>query len=124
MSDCTGKCCAMFVYSCSKEELLAHPDEHRDGQQIGDMLQPLTLVEALERAERFDFDTSTWTALAKDTLEGRLQAQPPALYTCKHWDEDTRLCGIYEDRPAMCRAFPYGKPCEHGCACKSDWERK
>ena len=27
-------------------------------------------------------------------------------YSCKHWDTETRLCRIYEQRPQMCRDYP------------------
>jgi Fe-S-cluster containining protein len=28
------------------------------------------------------------------------------LFRCPHWDEESRLCSIYEDRPIACRLFP------------------
>jgi hypothetical protein len=28
------------------------------------------------------------------------------LFQCPHWDETTRLCSIYDDRPLTCRLFP------------------
>jgi hypothetical protein len=28
------------------------------------------------------------------------------LFKCPHWDEESRLCSIYEDRPMACRMFP------------------
>ena len=28
------------------------------------------------------------------------------LFRCPHWDEESRLCSIYEDRPIVCRLFP------------------
>lgn len=28
------------------------------------------------------------------------------LFQCPHWDESTHLCGVYEDRPNICRLFP------------------
>ena len=28
------------------------------------------------------------------------------LFKCPHWDEGSRLCSIYEDRPLACRMFP------------------
>jgi len=37
-------------------------------------------------------------------------------YTCKHWDQKTKLCTIYEHRPLMCRRFPNGEACPYpGC---------
>jgi Fe-S-cluster containining protein len=32
-------------------------------------------------------------------------------YTCKNLDVETNLCTIYDDRPEMCRRYPYGKEC-------------
>lgn len=28
------------------------------------------------------------------------------LFQCPHWDETSHLCGVYEDRPSICRLFP------------------
>lgn len=28
------------------------------------------------------------------------------LFRCPHWDEQTHLCTVYEDRPNVCRFFP------------------
>lgn len=34
-------------------------------------------------------------------------------YTCRLYDRATARCSIYEQRPPMCRNFPYGRECEH-----------
>lgn len=39
----------------------------------------------------------------------------PTHFNCKHFDTATRLCQDYENRPRMCRNYPYGKECERGC---------
>ncbi len=75
------------------------------------MLVELTADQAVERAERFDvtppegFDLRSWAEAAPG-------------YTCRHWDEETRLCTVYEDRPQMCREYPYAGRCQHDCNCK------
>ncbi|MEZ4749866.1 MAG: YkgJ family cysteine cluster protein [Bdellovibrionota bacterium] len=28
------------------------------------------------------------------------------MFQCPHWNPETRLCGVYEDRPNICRVFP------------------
>jgi hypothetical protein len=28
------------------------------------------------------------------------------LFQCPHWDDDSKLCSVYEDRPNICRLFP------------------
>lgn len=118
MSTCTGKCCAVFNYPTPPDELRARwakrPTTDRrcyDDLLIASMLIELSPIDALARAEKFDitppegYTLETW---AENT---------PAMYTCRHWDEDTRLCGIYEDRPKMCRDYPYDNPCQHDCNC-------
>jgi Fe-S-cluster containining protein len=96
---CGGGCCAVFWLP--KEV----PDNIYDAAFIRDMRIELTAEQAQER----------W---AKFVGDGRVL--PPAeperpWYTCRHWDEDTRLCTVYEQRPMLCRDYPYGRPCSHGC---------
>lgn len=33
-------------------------------------------------------------------------------YTCRHFDQPSGNCTIYDDRPEMCRNYPYGRRCE------------
>ncbi len=28
------------------------------------------------------------------------------MFRCPHWDSNTRLCTVYEDRPKICKTFP------------------
>ena len=79
----------------------------RDGDQIADMVIPLSLDEANDRLDRFG--------------SGR-QYGPESeghVYTCRHFDEETRLCTIYAQRPEMCRDYPYAGECEYECGCRS-----
>lgn len=72
-----------------------------DGDQLVDMLIPLTQDEAVARRDRLGGPDGT--------LADR------DWFTCRHWDETTRLCTIYPQRPHMCRDYPYEAECEHGC---------
>lgn len=38
------------------------------------------------------------------------------MHSCKHWDPNSRLCTIYEDRPSLCRTYPNYGPCDHAAA--------
>jgi Fe-S-cluster containining protein len=80
-------------------------DELRDGEMIADMVIPLTLDQANERLERFGAGREYEPA-----AEGHV-------YTCRHFDDETRLCTIYERRPEMCRDYPYAQDggCEYDC---------
>lgn len=108
MSACTGKCCAVFNYSVSRETLAARDDA--DSKFLADMLIDLTPDEAEARAERFN-------VTPPDGYTVREWADYGQAYTCRHWDEKTMLCGVYEDRPRMCRDYPYAGKCQHDCAC-------
>lgn len=118
-STCGGACCAVFYYPAPPEELRARWKDNeptsergkrqkRDDLYIADMLIPLGIDDAVERAEKFGVQQ------VYDDWPG-----PLAVYTCKHWDEETRLCGAYDERPDMCADYPYAKPCEHGCGYES-----
>lgn len=84
---------------------------------ILDMLVPLTRRQALTRSRRLGYPDPPKYGKDYD------------LFTCRHWDEATRLCTAYEQRPWMCRDYPYGRTCERACGyeqpkqdSQKDWE--
>lgn len=103
---CTGACCEKFALTGigrTVEEIRAFLLERGlDGPTIADMIVPLYPIEP--------------GALAPN---GETVVEAPQgggwVFTCRHFTGGQ--CGIYERRPAMCREFPYGKPCEHGERC-------
>jgi Fe-S-cluster containining protein len=101
---CDGKCCAAFAMP-GIAQLRADPASVADGPYILDMLVPLTHEQAVER----------WTALGFGEFPAAALPADAGVFTCRHWDEETGLCGAYDQRPAMCRDFPYGRPCVYGC---------
>jgi Fe-S-cluster containining protein len=105
-SACPGYCCAAFYWPRTAAWMKQYAEEHTyDGPQIRDMLIPLTPKQARERYERF----------AGESTQAFSWKHRGHHFTCKNWDEATRLCKIYEDRPTMCRDYPYGQECQHGC---------
>lgn len=109
---CTGKCCVVFNYSCGIPTLQRRADYgDAESQFLVDMLIELSPDEAYERATRFDI------APRNEALDLRDWCDRAPVYTCRHWDEETGLCGVYEDRPRMCRDFPYGRRCDYDCNC-------
>lgn len=117
MSACSGKCCSVFNYPSTPEQLRERwakwPGTDvglRDDLFVADMLIPLDSAVAAERAAHYDvaapegFDLISW-------------AENTPTYTCRHWDEETMLCTTYEERPLMCRDYPYGRKCQHDCDC-------
>jgi Fe-S-cluster containining protein len=101
---CTGACCAVFPLSLGYT--MFNPRINTaltpDNAYIADMLIPLTVEEADERMARLGYAPV-------------VPAEGWGLFTCRHWDEETRLCGAYETRPKMCSAYPYATTCERGC---------
>lgn len=110
---CDGRCCSLFTYTVPLEQIA---DRYAAGEgaagdlQLLELLYPLTPEEARERALRFKVEGLFGSGIAKD--------QPPenGYYSCRAWDEETRLCTIYDTRPQMCRGYPYGRGCQHGCS--------
>lgn len=102
---CPGYCCAAFTYPRTLSQIRRDPPAY-DGEMIADMLIPLTPKQARERYERFGGPAER---------SGFRWKSRGHHFTCRHWDEETRLCTVYEDRPAMCRDYPYGQECQHGC---------
>jgi len=105
---CSGKCCAVFNFPTTPEQLRER--NQGDDAFLADMLVGLTPDEAEERSLRFDITPPEGYSI-------RQWAEGHPAYTCRHWDERSRLCGVYEDRPMMCARYPYGEKCQHDCNC-------
>jgi Fe-S-cluster containining protein len=111
MSACTGSCCVAFPLSKPLAYIAADADRIPDAPTLLDMLEPISFEEACARWDRF--------------ADGYRPPPEPReeYFRCNRWDEETRLCIRYDDRPHMCRAYPYsdsGKNCEHGCGLDCD----
>lgn len=102
---CPGYCCAAFYLPTTYAQMQDKKKRLRDGDQIAGMIVPLTPKEARERHERFGGGGA-------EQFKWKYRGHH---FTCKHWDEETKLCTIYPDRPDMCRDFPYGDPCPFNC---------
>lgn len=104
---CAGRCCAVFALPTDAIPRLEAGANGDDGPFILDMIVPLTPTKARSRLKRLGYDDDP-------------DVTKPAgkrWFTCRHWDEETRLCDEYNQRPEMCRDFPYGLDCPHGCSC-------
>jgi Fe-S-cluster containining protein len=103
---CDGRCCAVFPISWDVTGASWYDPEGDPLAErlfIADMLVPLNNHEAKER----------WIKLGLGDLPRWMEYSPQPLYTCRHWDIETRLCQAYEQRPALCRDYPYGGTCHH-----------
>lgn len=87
--DCTGDCCRMMPLNDSPEQLVEGADESEDGWKLVDMLE-------LVSSERI------WNGKVHNRVY---------YYACRHLTLEGR-CDDYENRPAMCKEYPYGEPCD------------
>lgn len=101
---CAGACCSVFPLHRNTPLFNKNNKLTGDAAYILDMLIPLTRRQALARSRRLGYPDPP--KYGKDYY----------LFTCKHWNEETRLCTAYNERPRMCREYPYGRPCERGCS--------
>jgi len=86
---CMGHCCEDFILMYSPEELHTKMTGHKDDDFIARMV--------LYKGRYGD---------------GRHPSSGLAYhYTCRYFDKTTRNCTVYDQRPAMCRDYPYNRPC-------------
>ncbi len=106
---CLGHCCEEFVLSGdSLESILGFLREGRglDGPYIADMVVP---IRPLVAGAKLPNGTEVTHEEAGDGCIGWV-------FTCRHFDSVSRQCQAYAERPAMCRDYPYRKPCKYsGC---------
>lgn len=102
---CPAYCCVVLPIVGTLEEI-ADDTEDPDSPLIASMLEPLTHRQAVARAKKFDVPTP---------IRKHEKGPDTLWYRCRNWDEETRLCRIYESRPEMCRDYPYHRGCHNGC---------
>lgn len=121
---CSGHCCRAFT-------LPVDPDGLRRGLELWIAREEddrPRARELLEQGTRFwgDIELIATMAVAIGQFERNPLAPdlvpnedaPPLqwFYRCRHHDAASGDCTIYEDRPEMCRSYPYGDPCPFpGC---------
>ena len=117
---CNGSCCERFHLPVSYEELKVNYQAWRRKQKqydwngerkntTLDIFIIFPMVIPLNDGKPAKYGAATGEATEIETYH----------YTCKHFDKETRKCGIYDIRPHVCRDFPHGKPCQYeGCKFK------
>lgn len=98
MDRCDGACCEKFLMTKVPSDLLKMAEELRG---LG------SVSSRDEGPEEIEFVADMMLPRGDNTKEGW------ALFTCRYWDQKTRLCSIYEWRPRVCRDYGAATPCEH-----------
>lgn len=94
-SSCNGSCCRHFSIGLTPEELRVGMNI-LDGDKLRSMLVHLGHFE-----------------VGQVEPSGKIAEYESDFYTCRHFDAATSLCTDYDDRPAMCRDYPYGGVCRY-----------
>ena len=100
---CSGVCCSVFLIGGGMTLEEIEEENIKDCEFVLDMLVLLSPEQAIERSERFG------NSISLDDVHKY------PYYYCRHWNEETRLCTRYKERPSLCRDYPY----EHECTCTS-----
>ncbi|MGE5681830.1 MAG: YkgJ family cysteine cluster protein [Bacillota bacterium] len=91
ISRCKGHCCRAFTLPYSPEEL-----EGLKNKTICEESDFYKVPRIVEYIGSFAFDVA-----------GNLLPYEMYWYTCKHFNKETGDCMNYENRPYMCKDFPY-----------------
>jgi Fe-S-cluster containining protein len=119
---CGGHCCERFVLQESPEDLkieyetwlrCGHPGVFYTSDMRGvAVVQEVRMDIHLVYPMVVYLGKYDWAPCDPPRKQDRMMHH----YTCKHYDRDTKLCTIYENRPLMCRNYPNGHACRYpGC---------
>jgi Fe-S-cluster containining protein len=131
---CAGHCCDGFRLPYRKHELLRAlrfkrlfdrfgPSEKLlgwvlDPRKSAGRLFPIRLRVLLEDIEKMALLFYEKPVGTKD-WNGNTSTEDNPVMSCVRWDRLTRLCTDYENRPQVCRGYPYGDTCKvKGCEYK------
>lgn len=90
---CTGQCC----------------DDFRFPRAPADVETVLAVLDDYDWSEMPDvpFIANMLIFIEKRDGDGNYR------YTCKHYDRASKKCLEYENRPGLCKGFPYGRACTY-----------
>lgn len=111
-SRCTGECCKDFVvtrhnYRSLLDVALREAANALDEDDVPESVRVVAMIRPLVGES------------PSKANEGKWLTEAHRHFTCVHLKPNGD-CGDYENRPRMCREYPYGNSCEHGANCT--WE--
>ena len=108
---CTGNCCREFALPAAPEMLRTWAETEK---------VPALAAEYRKIADLAVFVRTCGPGDPMPSGKPYGDGEPVPIYTCRFFDGATGNCTNYDERPNMCRAYPYDRPCEHGDACTYD----
>ena len=126
---CPGHCCRLFWLPFTSERLLESINArvaHGDDDRVGGWLEGVLNYDQAEQVAGMVVYRGMFTREQLVEyggrrglvvpLPGKLDVSPGNWYTCRLFDDLTNLCTDYENRPDMCRNFPWFGRCIYpGC---------
>lgn len=121
---CMGQCCRRFTLPMNPEELYAaylywlnHSAESiNKNSHICDNNTLYSRHDRLIQDIHLIYPMVIYLGKFNKTPEGFSIDHEIYHYTCKHHDQKTGNCTIYDIRPSMCKLYPYGRKCYYkGC---------
>lgn len=101
---CNGLCCKGFTLKFTPPEFARELARLPDNEQYKKLSSMLIFIGMHKQCPT-------------DLESGTAHHSPLPWYTCKHLDVSSGLCGDYDNRPSLCRKYPYGMTCEYtGCS--------
>lgn len=129
---CTGHCCRAIGVGSSPEQLneaqlLMQLETEMDRDSQARKLLDLYVTDQGHTHESWVAEVLMVTTMLvpmgiqsrKNPVTGTQGTMDRHWYTCVYFDEDSGDCTVYEDRPLLCRNYPYGGACdEPDCTAK------
>lgn len=123
---CGGACCRSFFLPYSLDVIKASADAERkldDGTWgLDDVPPDVPLLREVIPISEMLIPLGVHEAPPHDLVHEVERPAAGHYYTCKHLQDDGR-CGIYADRPTMCRNFPHAGRCNYAdcqASCRAD----
>jgi Fe-S-cluster containining protein len=131
---CTGHCCESFTLPYSPEEM---KEKYRAWLMRGKDHETLKMAAQTpeDKFSRFAsvpedihiiYPMLIYIGKMEPSKSAKLLTvindEPTHIYTCKHYDRESRKCSIYEFRPRMCQDYPYNRKCNYE-ACTWETEK-
>lgn len=108
---CTGHCCRSFFLSVSLDEL--KEDVLRFERGESPRFDPNDTPKLVNMLVLIREGTADEHPFVEHVDRGAPSSTKGFYYTCKHLDANTGDCTDYENRPDMCRRYPYGGRCTY-----------
>lgn len=107
-----GGCCDPVVLPYSRNEIArALPSEFDDPELRRFVLEDLTPIRRRDGLQRASYLSAGVTVLGRPGDPDSTFLAWSFFYECRHYDRENRRCLNYENRPSLCRGYPwYGEP--------------